>query len=285
MAGFHYTKRSGPSLQLKGYRVMKIVICPLAVCLLMASAALNGAEKNLPPSASGNSLTRTYVEAVPAAAEVPAVENPVQAPLEPEKPAAALASVKKAPIAAEIKMPSINYRPPVMTANETPPDNLHLDEVMDALTPICGLPAAIERVLNCFVMQLQNEKLVLVAKNSDGECGIDRVSLFFDLYDTVDIPAARRLIVPIVSGLLQDFNGQEKLRGYFNTFPLTYEQVVIQIRVRSKRCGFVYPVLGNITFIAAMDGTVTYGTLNSFTYEVDSLRTETYRQALQLSGL
>lgn len=147
----------------------------------------------------------------------------------------------------------------------------------------CGIPSEVEYFLNRFgeEQEQKNKSLVLVAKNVEGECGIEKIGLLFDYYDTFDLSKARHLVVSIVEDLLREVNSQEKLRPFFAECSLTINDVVVRIR-HQKGCEFVFPALGNIVYITAIDGLILYGTLNSYTLEIDNLRTEPYSQALKM---
>lgn len=158
--------------------------------------------------------------------------------------------------------------------------------VAEALYEPCSLPDQVNYFVNCFAERQKANKLILVTKdgeNDDCDCCLERVALMFDYYDTVDLNTARSLILGLVTSFLQEINKQEKLKKFFCVFPLNLDEISIQIRLRNEHCGFIYPSLGNIASISIIDGVITYGTLNSYTYEVDTLRRETYNQATQLS--
>jgi hypothetical protein len=144
------------------------------------------------------------------------------------------------------------------------------------------MPDKLEYALNCFVNGLNIPNLKFVDKNAYGDCGIEKVDLLFDLYDDVAIPRARELILQIVNALLGEINLNEKLKCYFKSLPLKVDQLVIRIRVEPTRCGFTYPQMGNIAYISAIDGLITYSTRNSFTYELDNLHLESYSQAMHI---
>lgn len=240
---------------------MKALKLCIATILLFLSGWCSAEELAAP-----NTLFRGYSHEVKLPVE--AVEHPATAT------SSAIESVKIAP---NVPQPISVKEKPSPSAEEQIDWNSH--QAADALIPICGLPITLDYYLNCFVDNLHIEKLVLVAKNSEGECGIEKVGLLFDYFGRIDLLGARRLIVPLVSGLADTINANKNLCKYFATFPITVDQIVIRIRVRPPHCGFVYPVLGNVVLITAIDSTVSYGTLNSFNYEIDNLRTETYLQA------
>lgn len=193
------------------------------------------------------------------------------------------------PVGQETKNPVSNAIPvvtdfkaeatPLTNAEQMGDWNSHM--VTDALMPVGGMPPALNYFLNCYASGLAFENLVLVAKDSEeGECGLELVGLIFDYFDDLNLPEARSLIVHLMVGLIKGINGKEKLTALFNRSSITEDQVSVRIRVRPKHCGFIYPVLGNIAYISAMDGVINYGTMNSFTYEIESLRVEPYKQAL-----
>jgi len=147
-----------------------------------------------------------------------------------------------------------------------------------------GIPYEVNCFLNRFAEEQKTaNKLILVTKDVNGRCGIENIALIFDYHGSLDFPAARQLIVSILTSLLQEVNNQPKLRCCFVTFPLTIENLSVRIRVRSE-CLF-YPFLGNIASIIAADGLIYYGTLNSYTYEVDTLRFESYVQAAKVAAM
>jgi hypothetical protein len=160
---------------------------------------------------------------------------------------------------------------------------LHADNTGSFLPP-APFPSKLNYRLNCFeIEESQKDKnLVLVSKNYLGcENCIEKISLFFDLFETPDFDAARLLITQLVSGFINNINGQEELSCYFAAFPLTSKQVDVRVRIRRTQCGFFFPPLGNIAYITAVDGEVIYHTLNSFTFHYDVLRRESFDTALK----
>lgn len=154
----------------------------------------------------------------------------------------------------------------------------------DVLTAPCSIPPELDYFLNCFLEAQRSKGLIPVTKNAEGECEIEKISLLFDYFGVLDIPSARRLIVDVVISLLQKLNTQEKLYKYFACPPLTVDNLDIRIRIRTDHCGFVYPKLGNIAYVTAIDGIISYSTLNSYTYEINNLRMEPFSKALQFSS-
>lgn len=205
---------------------------------------------------------------------MPSLSRGYLAPVEP-------ALVVPLPQAEAVHPASVTPSVPTLTDSEQAGDwNTHF--VTDALQPVCGMPAQLNYALDCFVIGLNIDHLVLVAKNVTGDCGIEQIELLFDYFETLDIPRARELIVPLVTGFLESINARVKLKPFFECFPITEDQVSIRIRVRPKRCGFIYPVPGNIAAVTAGDGMVRYDTINSFTYGIDTLRIERLKQAQDL---
>lgn len=148
------------------------------------------------------------------------------------------------------------------------------------------LPDAIDCILNRFGDAQKGKNLVFVSKNyemDEEDCHIEKIDFLFDLYETVDIPRARILITSLVNSLLQTVMSSEKLKPYLACH-FNADNIIMRIRIRTKECGFIYPVLGNIAYISAMDGRIFYDTLNSYTYQMDNLSMETFQEALRLSN-
>lgn len=163
---------------------------------------------------------------------------------------------------------------------------LHRFISAEALYAPCSLPDQVNYFVNCFAdEQLKSNQLTLVTKNGEwGECcKLEKIALMFDYFDTLDLMTARKMILGITTRFLQEINKQDKLKCFFENFPLSLDNISIQIRMRNEHCGFVYPVLGNIASISIDSGFITYGTMNSYTYKIDTLRRESYDQAVQLS--
>lgn len=150
--------------------------------------------------------------------------------------------------------------------------------ISEMLTSPCSIPIELDYVLDCFLEEQTHKELIPVIKNAEGECGIERVSFLFDYFGTLNISSARRLILDTTKTLLDKLNAKDKVLNPFFAacFPLTADNIVIRIRVRTNECGFIYPKLDNIAYVTLIDGFISYGTLNSFTYEIDNLRIETY---------
>lgn len=147
-----------------------------------------------------------------------------------------------------------------------------------------ALPDAVEYALNCFAEEQTAKNLILVSKISDVDhcCRIQKLGFLFDLYDNVNILTARSLVTGLMASFLETIHRNEKLT-YYLADPFTEKNVVIRIRARNARCGFIYPRLGNIAFISAVDGIIIYDTINSYTYDLDTWRMESYADAIRLS--
>jgi len=146
------------------------------------------------------------------------------------------------------------------------------------------LPGKLNYYLNCYAESLKERHLTLVSRNSEGcdNC-ITKISLTFDLFDTPNFDGAREVIVDLVGDLLKGVNARpDELKRYFAVFPLTIQNVDVRVRIRQNTQGcFIYPVLGNIAIISAADGIIVYDTMNSFTFQLDMLRRETFENALK----
>ena len=148
----------------------------------------------------------------------------------------------------------------------------------------CYLPGSLVYAINCFKNHTTNQDLELISVNTKEDCDdtIYELNLVFDLAKTVDENQARKLVLNLLANLLNSFNNNQKLRPLFSISPLTANEVTIQIRIRPSDCGADYPIMGNIASVTVADGKVIYGTLNSYTYQIDILRTETLKKAQQL---
>lgn len=155
---------------------------------------------------------------------------------------------------------------------------------MANLTERNALPNVVNYVLNCYAEAQKNSNLVLVEKISDYDeyDQISKLGFMFDLYKPLTLPEARQLVVRLVSNLVQHINSQNKLKKYLANYPFTEKDVVIRLRLRNKDCGFIYPFIGNIAYVSALDGDIIYDTVNSFTYDLDTLRTESYSNAIKI---
>lgn len=153
------------------------------------------------------------------------------------------------------------------------------------LTERNALPNVIEYFLNCFAEEQQKTHgLVLVEKITDfDECEhISKLGFLFDRYQVISLSEARTLVANMVSEFLQQINSNVKLKKYFSNVPFSEKNFVVRLRMRTKDCGFIYPILGNIAYVSAIDGSIIYDTINSFTYDLDTLRTESYADALKI---
>lgn len=149
----------------------------------------------------------------------------------------------------------------------------------------CGLPEKLNYYLDCFAEEEQHkEGLELVAKNGEwGECGLERILLLFDYYGILDIEHGRRLMLAVVDDFLKAINEAKGVGACFVNFPLTTKDIEVRIRTRQRDCGFVYPYLGNVAFILFSDDILTYGTMNSYSYTLETLSREPYDIAHRLA--
>lgn len=153
----------------------------------------------------------------------------------------------------------------------------------DHSTGYRNLPNLVDYALNCFASEQKSQNLNLVNKifDVDDWGNITRLGYLFDLYDTtLDIPRARNMITGIVTSFVDRISQNEKLKPYLHCF--TEKNVVVRIRLRNDQCGFIYPKLGNVAYVSAIDGIVVYDTLNSYTYDLDTLQVENYTSAISL---
>lgn len=148
-----------------------------------------------------------------------------------------------------------------------------------------ALPDAVDYALNCFAEAQKDRKLVLAAKivDVDSCTRIQKLGFLFDLYDEVDIVSGRKLITGLVATFLDAITRNEKLVPYL-ACNFAEKNIVMRVRLRDARCGYVYPRLGNIAFISFVDGMVVYDTINSYTYDLDTWRMESYEDAVRLAS-
>lgn len=162
---------------------------------------------------------------------------------------------------------------------------LYLDPFLEANVPKrSDLPNVIDYVMNCFAEEQSAKNLVPVEKITDFDqfLSIRKLGFVFDYYETLNILSARALITGLAKDLVQKINSSPKLRSYLAVIPFTEKEVVLRLRLRKKNCGFVYPELGNIAYVSVIDGMIIYDTKNSFTYDLDTLRTESFAEALSI---
>lgn len=150
----------------------------------------------------------------------------------------------------------------------------------DALSS-CNIPGPIDRFLNCFALEQEKQKLFLVTKSVEGDCETERIGLLFDYYEPMDEALARGLIIQTVQSLLDAINADSKLIASMGGVPLTENDVVVRIRHRLTAC-YHFPVIGNIAYVTSMDGWILYDTINSYTYDINPLRTERFSRAQAL---
>lgn len=148
-----------------------------------------------------------------------------------------------------------------------------------------GLPSGVEYVMNCFAEKVKaGKELVLVEKIWDfDKCGkLNRLGYLFDYYGDVDFMSARMMVTGLVNDMLESIHTNAKVVSYLAVVPFTEKEIVIRLRMRKRECGFIYPVLGNIAYVSVIDGNVIYDTINSYTYDLDTLRTETFAEAMRI---
>ncbi|MBA3815144.1 MAG: hypothetical protein H0X29_01215 [Parachlamydiaceae bacterium] len=151
------------------------------------------------------------------------------------------------------------------------------------LTQRKAIPDVVQYVLNCFAEEQESKELVLVEKISGYDEGqISKLGFLFDLYKPLTMGEARGLAIGLTNNLLEKVNNNEKLKNYLSNSPFTVNNVVMRIRLRQKDCGFIYPALGNIAYVSVIDGKIIYDTINSFTYDLDNLRTESFADAIKI---
>jgi hypothetical protein len=147
------------------------------------------------------------------------------------------------------------------------------------------LRRTIEYILNCYGDNQENtNQLIPVNKIIEIDCKIEKLGMLFDYYGSLTIPKARRLIIQAVTELLQTVNSSNKLTPYLaNCGALTPDNIIVRIRWRSSTCGFFYPPLGNIAFVSAMENKIVYDTLNSYSFTLNNLMTESFQEGLRLN--
>jgi len=146
------------------------------------------------------------------------------------------------------------------------------------------LRRTIEYILNCYADNQESiNQLIPVSKIIETDCKIEKLGMLFDYYGSLNIPKARRLIIQAVTELLQTVNSSNKLTPYLaHCGALTPDDIIIRIRWRSSACGFFYPPLGNVAFVSAMEDKIVYDTLNSYTFTLNNLMTESFQEGLRL---
>lgn len=153
------------------------------------------------------------------------------------------------------------------------------------LCPEYALPPALDSALNNFGQQLTVAHMRLVAKNAIlSECGtlFDRVDVIVDSWERLDVAQARILMVSLTYFLLQTLDSDPELKNYFSRFPLTPDDVSIQVRIQYDQCNPLTPPLGNIAYITLMEGQITYSTYNTHSGMLALLYREDYKTAGKL---
>lgn len=148
------------------------------------------------------------------------------------------------------------------------------------------LTRTLEYILNCYgTNQEKNHRLIPVSKIFEINSKIEKLGMLFDYYGSLDISKARALAIQAVTELLQIANSSNKLVPYLANCGLTPDDIIIRIRWRSPTCGFFYPPLGNIAFVSAMENKIIYDTLNSYTFTLNNLMTETFQEGLRRNAV
>jgi hypothetical protein len=109
---------------------------------------------------------------------------------------------------------------------------------------------------------------------------IKMMSMDFNYYREVDFDAARALLVYCVEEYLAAINGSEEVRPYLHNYPFTAKNIEIRLYFY-KPNGRDLP-LGKLSIASAIKGTVKYKVDNPNGYTLDTVRTETYEEALQI---
>lgn len=182
-------------------------------------------------------------------------------------------------------LPSIAQENCQPAAKDTAVASEHSPAAAEGKPMSSDLCRTIDYVLNCYGnSQESTHKLVPVSKIIETDCKIEKLGMLFDYHGSLGISAARKLVVQAVSDLLQTVNSSSKLKPYLKNGGLVVDDVIIRIRVRPDACGFYYPPLGNVALVSAMEDKIVYDTMNSYSYMLNNLLTETYQQGLKLSA-
>jgi hypothetical protein len=109
---------------------------------------------------------------------------------------------------------------------------------------------------------------------------IEMMAISFNYYKEVDFDTARRFVVYCVEEYLTAINSSEKVRPYLHNYPFTAKNV--EIRIFFYKPDRRDPPLGSITVASSIAGNVRYKANNPNGYTLDTLREETYEEALKI---
>ncbi len=128
--------------------------------------------------------------------------------------------------------------------------------------------------------KIKKEKnLILIGTGGRMMNDIQMMAMSFNCYSEVGFDTARKLLVYCVKEYLAAINGSEKVRPYLHNYPFTVQNIEIVIYFYTQEHGKL--PAGKITIASADEGNIKYQTDNPNGNTLDTLRIETYDDAVK----
>lgn len=131
--------------------------------------------------------------------------------------------------------------------------------------------------------KLEREKgLQFVGRGGQMMDDIQMMAMSFDLYHEVDLKTARKLLIDTTREYLLAINNNEEVRPYLHQYPFTAKNIEIRIWIYNPDRSAVE--FDKISYICALDGTLTYEVEKPGKHMSTVIHEEAYEDALKLAS-
>ena len=147
---------------------------------------------------------------------------------------------------------------------------------------IVNRPSQSDRLINKtnneFARKMKKEKELYLLGTGAGE-NPQMSAVHFEYYHKIDLGKARELLVSVVDEYLSVINKNEKFKPYIRKYPFKAKNVEVRISVQNPDGS--EPTTGELTYISALEGILTYYLRGEGKYKMDVVHEETYEEAVQ----
>ncbi len=127
---------------------------------------------------------------------------------------------------------------------------------------------------------IKQYNLVLLGEGGGMMGDIQRISLTFNMYRSLNLAEARNLIVKLEERYLEMLNDNKDVRPYLHNYPFAPKSLKIAITFSSPEKNFVLPP--DIANVVVLDGEVCYRTYNKEKKMLDEIFSESYEDAYKI---
>lgn len=138
----------------------------------------------------------------------------------------------------------------------------------------------VEKISAVYATKMRKKGLLSYGNGAFLRGGVERISLFLETSDLVDIDKARRIYVDVAEGFIDEINQDKVIRPYLHDYPCTNLNINLIIDftdISQKR-----PPKGYVAVVYVANGMIFYSTYDHVNDELVKVFKEPYEEALKI---